>query len=171
MGPQPLASDRSLAQWLEEEKIVGVYGIDTRALTKHLRENGSMLGKIVVDGADDVEFYDPNAENLVAKVSCRSVEEHGQGDKTVVLVDCGVKHNIIRCLTRRGVKVIRVPWDYDFMSIPYDGLFISNGPGNPIWRKPQSPISAKPWSLASPYAVYAWATSYCRKRPAHAYTN
>lgn len=124
-------ADRSLAQWLEEEKIVGVYGIDTRALTKHLRENGSMLGKIVVDGADDVEFYDPNAENLVAKVSCRSVEEHGQGDKTVVLVDCGVKHNIIRCLTRRGVKVIRVPWDYDFMSIPYDGLFISNGPGNP----------------------------------------
>lgn len=124
-------ADRSLAQWLEEEKIPGIYGVDTRALTKLLREKGSMLGKIVVEGADDVDFYDPNVENLVAKVSCPEVEEHGAGEKTVVLVDCGVKHNIIRCLTRRGVKVIRVPWDYDFTTIPYDGLFISNGPGNP----------------------------------------
>lgn len=124
-------ADRSLADWLKEEKIVGIYGIDTRALTKHLREHGSMLGKIVVEGAEDVDFYDPNKENLVAKVSCKDVEYHGQGDKTVVLVDCGVKHNIIRCLTRRGVKVVRVPWDYDFTTIPYDGLFISNGPGNP----------------------------------------
>ena len=124
-------ADRSLADWLKEEKIVGIYGVDTRALTKHLREHGSMLGKIVVDGAGDVGFYDPNKENLVAKVSCKEVEHHGQGDKTVVLVDCGVKHNIIRCLTRRGVKVVRVPWDYDFTVIPYDGLFISNGPGNP----------------------------------------
>ncbi len=124
-------ADRSLADWLKEEKIVGIYGVDTRALTKHLREHGSMLGKIVVDGAGDVGFYDPNKENLVAKVSCKEVEYHGQGDKTVALVDCGVKHNIIRCLTRRGVKVVRVPWDYDFTVIPYDGLFISNGPGNP----------------------------------------
>ena len=124
-------ADRSLAEWLKEEKIPGIYGIDTRALTKHLREHGSMLGKIIIDGCDDVPFYNPNKENLVAKVSCRSVEEHGEGARTVVLVDCGVKHNIIRCLTRRGVRVVRVPWDYDFTSIPYDGLFISNGPGNP----------------------------------------
>lgn len=126
-------ADRSLAQWLKEEKIPGLYGIDTRALTKHLRESGSMLGKIVIEGDDEnaIPFYDPNAENLVAKVSCPQVEYHGSGDKTVVLVDCGVKHNIIRCLTRRGVKVIRVPWDYDFNTLDYDGLFISNGPGNP----------------------------------------
>lgn len=124
-------ADRSLADWLNEEKIPGIYGVDTRALTKHLREKGSMLGKIVVDGTPEPEFYDPNAENLVAQVSCKAVEEHGEGEKTVVLVDCGVKHNIIRCLTRRGVRVVRVPWDYDFTSIPYDGLFISNGPGNP----------------------------------------
>jgi carbamoyl-phosphate synthase small subunit len=124
-------ADRSLADWLNEEKIPGIYGIDTRALTMHLREHGSMLGKIVIEGCDDVPFYDPNHENLVAKVSCRSVEVHGEGARTVVLVDCGVKHNIIRCLTRRGVRVVRVPWDYDFTSIPYDGLFISNGPGNP----------------------------------------
>ena len=124
-------ADRSLSQWLKEEKIPGIYGVDTRALTKHLREKGSMLGKIVVEGCEDIDFYNPNLENLVAKTSCKEVETHGDGEKTVVLVDCGTKHNIIRCLTRRGVKVIRVPWDYDFTSIPYDGLFISNGPGNP----------------------------------------
>lgn len=124
-------ADRSLSEWLREEKIPGIYGIDTRALTKHLRDKGSMLGKIIVEGAEDPGFYDPNKENLVAKVSCREVEYHGNGEKTVVLVDCGVKHNIIRCLTRRGVRVVLVPWDYDFNLIPYDGLFISNGPGNP----------------------------------------
>lgn len=124
-------ADRSLSQWLEEEKIPGVYGIDTRALTKHLREKGSMLGKIIVEGCEDIPFYDPNLENLVAKTSCKEVETYGEGEKTVVLVDCGTKHNIIRCLTRRGVKVIRVPWNFDFTSIDYDGLFISNGPGNP----------------------------------------
>lgn len=124
-------ADRSLSQWLCEEKIPAIYGIDTRALTKHLREKGSMLGKIIIEGTEDVDFYNPNLENLVGKVSCKEVEVHGDGEKTVVLVDCGTKHNIIRCLTRRGVKVIRVPWDYDFTQIPYDGLFISNGPGNP----------------------------------------
>ncbi len=124
-------ADRSLSEWLIEEKIPGIYGIDTRALTQHLREKGSMLGKIIVEGTEDVDFYDPNKDNLVARTSCKTVEEHGGGEKTVVLVDCGVKHNIIRCLTRRGVRVIRVPWDYDFTTIAYDGLFISNGPGNP----------------------------------------
>ncbi len=123
-------ADRSLSEWLKDEKIPGLYGIDTRALTKHLREHGSMLGKIIIDD-NDIPFYNPNLENLVAKVSCKEVETYGEGDKTVVLVDCGVKNNIIRCLTRRNVRVIRVPWDYDFTTIPYDGLFISNGPGNP----------------------------------------
>ena len=122
---------RSLGDWLKEQHIPGIYGIDTRALTRHLREKGAMLGKIIVEGCGDVDFYDPNKENLVAKVSTKEVEIHGDGDKTVVLVDCGVKHNIIRCLTRRGVKVVLVPWDYDFNQIDYDGLFISNGPGNP----------------------------------------
>lgn len=124
-------AERSLADWLHREKVPGIYGIDTRALTKHLREKGSMLGRITVEGCEPVEYYDPNHENLVAKVSTDKVEIHGEGEKTVVLVDCGVKHNIIRCLTRRGVKVVLVPWDYDFNSIDYDGLFISNGPGNP----------------------------------------
>lgn len=140
---------RSLAQWLEEEGVPGVYGIDTRALTKHLREHGSMVGKVVVEGCGDVAFEDPNTRNLIAETSCREPmvfdgdvdsEPHrfdvgtsagGDGRKTVVLVDCGTKHNIIRCLLRRGLRVVVVPWDYDFTDIPYDGLFISNGPGNP----------------------------------------
>ena len=129
--PSHWLSTRSLDQWLRDEKIPGIYGIDTRALTKHLREKGSMLGKIYFDNPDEIEFSDPNVENLIAKVSCPEVEIHGQGEKTVVLVDCGTKYNIIRCLTRRGVKVVRVPWNHDFSTIPYDGLFISNGPGNP----------------------------------------
>ena len=127
----------SLADWLKEEGVVGITGIDTRALTKILREKGSMLGKIVVEDCTDVDFYDPNQENLVAKASCKQVIEYGVGNaKTVVLVDCGVKHNIIRCLLNRGAHVIRVPWDYDFTAIEYDGLFISNGPGNPEDAKP-----------------------------------
>ncbi|MFH8143301.1 MAG: glutamine-hydrolyzing carbamoyl-phosphate synthase small subunit [Muribaculaceae bacterium] len=129
--PSHWLSTRSLDQWLSDEKIPGIYGIDTRALTKHLREKGSMLGKIYFDTPDEIEFSDPNVENLIAKVSCPEVEIHGPGEKTVVLVDCGTKYNIIRCLTRRGVKVVRVPWNHDFSTIPYDGLFISNGPGNP----------------------------------------
>lgn len=123
---------RSLAQWLKEQKIPGLYGIDTRALTKHLRDSGSMLGKIIFDGMEEPELYDPNAENLIAMTSCKEVHEYGPEDgKRVVLVDCGIKHNIIRCLARRGVRVIRVPWDYDFNHLDFDGLFISNGPGNP----------------------------------------
>lgn len=129
--PSHWQATRSLAEWLRDEKIPGIYGIDTRALTKHLRDKGSMLGKILIEGTPEVDFYDPNKENLVQKASCKEVEVHGDGEKTVVLVDCGVKHNIIRCLTSRGVKVVRVPWDYDFNTIDYDGLFISNGPGNP----------------------------------------
>ncbi len=126
-------AERSLSDWLKEQEVAGIYGIDTRTLAKHLRDKGSMLGKIIIgdQDPDQVEWYDPNNENLVAKTSCTEVETYGDGPKTVVLVDCGVKHNIVRCLTRRGVKVVRVPWDYDFTTIPYDGLFISNGPGNP----------------------------------------
>lgn len=122
---------RSLSEWLKEEKIPGIYGIDTRALTKLLREKGSLLGKITFEGGEDIEFHDPNQENLIAKVSTKEIIEYGNGEKKVVLVDCGTKYNIIRCLVRRGVKVILVPWDYDFNNIDYDGLFISNGPGSP----------------------------------------
>ncbi len=123
---------RSLDEWLKSQKIPGIYGIDTRELTKVLREHGSMLGIIVPDGVEkDFPIEDPNLVNQVALVSCKEVIRYGSGEKKVVLVDCGVKNNILRCFIRRGVELIRVPWDYDFTGMDYDGLFISNGPGNP----------------------------------------
>lgn len=88
---------RSLDQWLKEQEIPGIYGIDTRELTKVLREHGSMLGIIVPDGqVRDFPVADPNLENQVAIVSCKEVIRYGEGEKKVVLVDCGVKNNIIR---------------------------------------------------------------------------
>ena len=118
-------------EWLKEHKIPGIFGVDTRELTKTLREKGSMLGKIIPEGENLAQVSDPSLENQVALVSCKEVIHYGSGKKRVVLVDCGVKHNIIRCLLKRDVEIIRVPWDYDFTTLSYDGLFISNGPGNP----------------------------------------
>ncbi|MCD7971920.1 MAG: glutamine-hydrolyzing carbamoyl-phosphate synthase small subunit [Candidatus Azobacteroides sp.] len=123
-------AEKSLGEWLKEEKIPGLYGIDTRELTKLIREKGSMKAKIVFEG-EDLDFVDPGLENQVAKVSCKEVIRYGNGKKKIVLVDCGVKHNIIRSLLKRDVTIYRVPWDYDFSQIQYDGLFISNGPGDP----------------------------------------
>lgn len=126
----------SLDEWLKEQGIPGIWGVDTRRLTQILREDGSMLGRLVQDDAAALPFDDPNVTNLVATASCREVIRYNSGAaRKIVLVDCGVKHNIIRCLLKTGVEVIRVPWDYDFNADPatssYDGLFISNGPGNP----------------------------------------
>lgn len=123
----------SLSDWLKREHIPGITGIDTRELTKILREHGVMMGKILFD--DQPENV-PEAEyagvNYVAKVSCKDIIRYNEGaGKKVVLVDCGVKNNIIRCLLRRGVEVIRVPWDYDFTQMEFDGLFLANGPGDP----------------------------------------
>ena len=120
----------SLHQWLENNSIPGIYGIDTRALTKRLREKGSMLGKIEPEGTE-TGFYDPNRENLVKEVSINEPATYGNGKYRIVLIDCGVKYNIIRNLLKRDTTVIRVPWNYDYHSMEYDGLFISNGPGDP----------------------------------------
>lgn len=121
---------KSLPQWLREEGIPCLAGVDTRALTKRLRSRGCMLGKIVV-GEEDLPFSDPNQDNLVAAVSHpeRMVYE-GKG-KTVVVVDCGAKSSIIDQLRRRGLTVIRVPWDYDFLAEDFDAVVLSNGPGDP----------------------------------------
>ena len=123
-------AEKSLSDWLKEYEVPGIFDVDTRALTKILREKGSMLGKIEF-GDVAINFYDPNLENLVARVSCIQREVYGNGGPRVVLVDCGVKNNIMRCLLKRGATVIRVPWDYDFSEEDYDGVFISNGPGDP----------------------------------------
>ena len=124
-------ANRSLGDWLVEQKVPGMYGVDTRELTKMLREAGSMKGKFVYPDMEEVPFFDTDKVNWVAEVSCKEVIKYGNGSKKIVLVDCGVKHNILRCLLKRDVTVYRVPWDYDFKQIEYDGLFISNGPGNP----------------------------------------
>ncbi|TDO05637.1 glutamine-hydrolyzing carbamoyl-phosphate synthase small subunit [Sunxiuqinia elliptica] len=121
---------KSLGDWLKEWQVPGLYDIDTRALTKILRVKGSMLGKIEFED-EPIELYDPNKENLVALASIKEKEVYGNGEHKVVLVDCGVKNNIIRCLLDRNATVIRVPWDYDFSNEDYDGIFISNGPGDP----------------------------------------
>ena len=127
-------AEESLADWLKREQVPGITGIDTRELTKVLREHGVMMGKIVFD---DEPGNVPEAmyagTNYVDKVSCKEVIRYneGAGKKKVVLVDCGVKTNIIRCLLKRDVEVIRVPWNHDFTGMEYDGLFISNGPGDP----------------------------------------
>jgi carbamoyl-phosphate synthase small subunit len=123
-------ASKSLDQWLKENRIPAIFGLDTRALTKKLREKGVMLGKIV-SGNQDVAIEDPNQRNLVAEVSTDKVITYGHGKYKIVLVDCGVKNNIIRRLLMRDTEVIRVPWNYDYSAISYDGLFVSNGPGDP----------------------------------------
>ena len=140
----------SLASWLKREKIPAITGIDTRRLTKVLRESGVMMGKIEVRGErlrvgefcsgmrsevrDMTEAEEYGSVNWVEKVSCKEVityQPQGEKKHRVVLVDCGVKANIIRCLIKRGIEVVRVPWDYDFNQLAVDGLFLANGPGDP----------------------------------------
>lgn len=129
--PSHFQSKQTLSEWLRKNKIPGIVIKDTRKLAQHLRDRGVMLGKIKVD--KDIKQYDPNAENIVARVSTKKVWEDGDGKRTVVLIDCGAKRNIQRCFVKRGVKTITVPWDYDPFEagLKFDALFISNGPGDP----------------------------------------
>lgn len=121
---------KSLSEWLREENVPALCGIDTRALTKRLREKGAMLGKVILD--EDVPFYDPNIENLVKKVSVKKpVTYNESGKKRIVVIDCGVKYNILRSLIERDCCVIRVPCDHDFFGLDFDGVVVSNGPGDP----------------------------------------
>lgn len=126
-------ANESLADWLKREKVPGITGIDTRQLTKVLREHGVMMGKILFDDMpDEIPEAEYEGVNFVAKVSCKDVIRYNEGaGKKAVLVDCGVKANIIRCLIDRGVEVIRVPWNYDYTNMKFDGLFLGNGPGDP----------------------------------------
>ncbi len=124
----------SLSQWLVQNKVPAIFGVDTRELTKILRESGCMLGKIVIDD-NNIDWYDPNQENLVDQVSIKEKIVYGNGTNKVLLIDCGVKYNIIRSLLKYDTTVIRVPWNYNFINDNYDGLFISNGPGDPAMCK------------------------------------
>ena len=125
---------QSLASWCHGQQIPAIMNVDTRALTQMLRDQGSTLGQIAVDG-NQVPFTDPNHRNLVAEVSTSTVKVYNRGgDVKIALIDCGVKQNIIRCLAQRGAEVHLVPHDYDVSKhSEYDGIFISNGPGNPAY--------------------------------------
>ena len=131
------AARESLSNWLQSEKVPGITGIDTRRLTQLLREHGVMMGRIDIEGVnnevpDATAFTDYGEINWVERVSCKDVIHYNEGaGKKVVLVDCGVKANIVRCLIRRGVEVVRVPWNYDYTGMSFDGLFLANGPGDP----------------------------------------
>ncbi|GAB1603066.1 carbamoyl-phosphate synthase [ammonia], mitochondrial-like [Argonauta hians] len=124
-------SVKSLSQWLKEDKIPALYGIDTRMITKKVRDMGTILGKIEYED-QPVDFINPNTRNLMAEISTNEVKYYGKGNPFKILaVDCGIKHNMIRSLIKRGAEVKLVPWDYDFSQDSFDGLFISNGPGDP----------------------------------------
>ena len=140
----------SLADWLKREHVPGITGIDTRLLTKVLREHGVMMGKILFDDQpDNIPQADYEGVNFVDKVSCKEVIRYNEGaGKKVVLVDCGVKNNIIRCLINRGVEVIRVPWNYDYTGMDFDGLFLGNGPGDPDMCEDAVNIIRKQMSLS-----------------------
>ncbi len=128
---------QSLGEWLKKSKVPGITGIDTRALTQKIREKGSLLGTITIDPKEKLAFYDPNKENLIAQVSIKAPEHYKAGRKHIALVDCGMKHNILRDFLKRDVSVTRVPWNHDVwnMNTKFDGIFFSNGPGDPAMMK------------------------------------
>ncbi|XP_023285846.1 CAD protein [Seriola lalandi dorsalis] len=133
-NPSHWSSVKSLDQWLKEQGIPGLQGIDTRRLTKKIREKGTMLGKLVVDGTpeDTVPFDNPDQRNLVQEVSMKEPRVYNpDGNLRITAVDCGIKYNQIRSLAERGARVTVVPWDHPLDTADFDGLFISNGPGDP----------------------------------------
>lgn len=137
----------SLTEWCIKNDVPAITGIDTRALVKVLRDNGSTLGKIVLgDHKEELEtFYNPNERNLVAEASTKEpVVYNKSGKYKIALIDCGAKQNIIRCLAELGAEVHLVPYDYDVSKDPsYDGIFISNGPGNPDFCDPTVKVIKK----------------------------
>lgn len=121
---------RSLSDWMREHDVPGICDVDTRELTKKIRERGSMLGKIAY-GKGNTGFEDPNRRNLAAEVSIKKPIRYKRGRKRILMVDCGIKSSIIRAFLRRNITIIRVPWDYDLLKERTDGIIISNGPGDP----------------------------------------
>lgn len=132
--PSHWSASRSLHQWLKEQNIPGLAGVDTRALTKKIREKGTLLGKLVPDETleNSLPFEDPNKRHLVQEVSLKTPRVFNPGGSLrITAVDCGLKYNQVRCLCERGAAVTVVPWDHPLDTADFDGLFISNGPGDP----------------------------------------
>ncbi|CAG5127998.1 unnamed protein product, partial [Candidula unifasciata] len=127
------SAKKSLSEWLKEQNVPGIHGIDTRALTKKIREKGTLLGKVIIGSENGLKFIDPDKLNLVAEVSSKATKTYNpDGDVKIVAVDCGMKYNQIRCLCARGASVTVVPWDHPLNPAEFDGVFISNGPGDPV---------------------------------------
>lgn len=140
---------KSLHDWLKDEGVPGISGIDTRELTQKLRKESTMLGKIIVE--NDVPLVNPFTQNLCKLVSVKKPQIYGNGKYKITCVDCGIKQNIIRCLLEMGdVTVTVVPVDYPFSTLPYDGLFISNGPGDPNTAKETAAELAKCFEFDKP---------------------
>ena len=128
---------QSLAEWCKASGVPALSGVDTRALTKRLREKGALLGQLIHSHSGKAgHFFDPNEENLVARVSIQKPRRYGTGPIKIILVDCGAKENIVRSLAGTQTTLIRVPWDYDFTGDEYDALVVSNGPGDPMMCTP-----------------------------------
>lgn len=129
--PTHYAKTTTFLNWLEQNQIPLLTVIDTRALTKVLRNYGVINGVIVFDDSIPTIFQDYMSTNLVAKVSMSNIETFGSGKYKIVLVDCGMKQSILNNLLKFDVSVKVVPFDYDYSQENYDGVFLSNGPGDP----------------------------------------
>lgn len=123
---------KTLEQWLLSQNVPFICGVDTRALTKSLRVSGVAIGAITKSKKNPRSFPDPNQTHLVATVSTKQAKELGKGKKKIIAVDCGMKENILRSLLKFPLAIKRVPHDYDYSEEEFDGVFISNGPGDPI---------------------------------------
>ncbi|WP_197737259.1 glutamine-hydrolyzing carbamoyl-phosphate synthase small subunit [Aquicella siphonis] len=144
------SSQFSLARWLTDQKIPYMTGVDTRALTKCLRTKGVEPGAIAPMNAKLDHFENFDAINWVEEVSIKEPQYYGSGDKLIIAIDCGMKENILRSLLRYPVRVKRVPFDYDFTHEKFDGVFISNGPGDPVRCQKTITIIRKAMALHKP---------------------
>lgn len=132
------AADRSLDAWLRRDEVPAVQGIDTRTLTRRLREHGTMRGWLVPDGSSLEEAreaaasIDMTTEVFRAVAPSEPIRYEG-GDLRILAVDVGMKDNIIRSLLQRGATVTRAPWHSDlaWLALEADGIIIGNGPGDP----------------------------------------
>lgn len=136
----------SFREWLQSQNIPLLTGVDTRALTKHLRTSGTMAGVISKRPVDPkkISFH----QNIVS-IDKPRVYNKGAGKK-VVLVDCGAKENILRSLLQLPVEVMRVPYDYDYTNDEYDGVLLSNGPGDPTAYQPTIDVIKKALKIGKP---------------------
>jgi carbamoyl-phosphate synthase small subunit len=131
LHPEHHAQHETLLNWLKQQNIPVIIGVDTRALTKIISSHGVLLGAISSQKQAPKVFHDPNKEHLVKKVSCKKTTTFGNGKLKIIAVDCGMKMNIIHNFLQFPVTLKRVPFDYDYNDESFDGLFISNGPGDP----------------------------------------